>query len=402
MNFLVNSKKLLILIAASFLILLTVELIYMNEKILLNANLDAQMLILTRTNNKIDKLNEYKEHHELIMKQSIQRNQSLKIVFNVPAQGGYGQKVYSFLTSLLIAILTDSALLVNWKHIDKFIDEPMYQTFNRFDHVMNEFNVEFNTQDIYFFKIIKSKHMNESINTVIPFNYTRMFYDSVDSRYFFEICSNPIYYDKFLSYDLVRNETISQAMIKLNDPFSNDDIKLNKLFKIGFEVGRNLLNKFWLPKQTIQNVLDYYLETKFGSNYVIGIQIGSNSMANNDDLLVNCALELEKKEVNKMMVVKWFISSDSPIILERLLNQYGQDKIIIANGTVGRIDLDSNSYERTILDNELLSKCNQLIVTSSKSSFGFIAAMRMQKMPYIIDKTTINGCSRMNLSLLNK
>ena len=103
-----------------------------------------------------------------------------------------------------------------------------------------------------------------------------------------------------------------------------------------------------------------------------------------------------------MMVVKWFISSDSPIILERLLNQYGQDKIIIANGTVGRIDLDSNSYERTILDNELLSKCNQLIVTSAKSSFGFIAAMRMQKMPYIIDKTTINGCSRMNLSLLNK
>jgi hypothetical protein len=405
MHFIVNSKKILFSISTAFLIFLTVELIYLNEKII-NTNLDTPLLILTRSNSKSDKLNEFKENHEMIIKQSLSKNQSLKIVFNgLSERVSYGKMLYSFLTSLLIAILTDSALLLKWKHMDKYIEEPLYQTFNQFDHVMNELNIEFNKKDIYYFKIKSNsslshnEHMNDLRDTMIPNNYSRIYYESSEA-YYFEICSNPIYYDKLLSFDLVRNGTVLQALklvqnMDLSPSITNDEVRINRILQIGFEVSGNLLNKFWLPKQNIQNLIDFYLETKFRSHYVIGIQLSQDSMINSDKF-IQCALDLEKREVQEMMTVKWFVSSDSPIILEKLLNQYGKDKIIVANGTIGHVELDSNSYERAILDNELLSKCNELII-SFPSSFGIIASIIMQKMPFFINQK-FNNCTRMSLS----
>ena len=45
---------------------------------------------------------------------------------------------------------------------------------------------------------------------------------------------------------------------------------------------------------------------------------------------------------------------------------------------------DPNGYYRTILDVELLSKVDELIVTGG-STFGFVAAMKAQKMPWVVD-----------------
>ena len=103
------------------------------------------------------------------------------------------------LSSLVIAILTDSALIIRWKEIDKYIEEPVYKAFYDFSNQSNEFNANFRSEDIYRPSANaswqKNKDMNQLIKTLIPLNKTRIAYNSIEPL-FFEICSNPAYYDK--------------------------------------------------------------------------------------------------------------------------------------------------------------------------------------------------------------
>jgi len=81
--------------------------------------------------------------------------------------------------------------------------------------------------------------------------------------------------------------------------------------------------------------------------------------------------------------VKWFVTSDDKLRLDRLVSQY-PNKIIVSNGTIGHIFYNKDAYERSILDIELLAKCN-LIILSGGSTFGFIAGMKQKRMPYYVD-----------------
>ena len=65
------------------------------------------------------------------------------------------------------------------------------------------------------------------------------------------------------------------------------------------------------------------------------------------------------------------------------MSQY-RDKSIVTNETIGHVDRDVNAYPRTIIDIELLSRCDQLIMTGG-STFGFIAAMKSQRTPYYVN-----------------
>ena len=59
-------------------------------------------------------------------------------------------------------------------------------------------------------------------------------------------------------------------------------------------------------------------------------------------------------------------------------------KTLVGNGTIKHVADDSHGYERTLVDIDLLSKCDEMIHTGG-STFGFIAAMKSFKLPYFID-----------------
>ena len=60
--------------------------------------------------------------------------------------------------------------------------------------------------------------------------------------------------------------------------------------------------------------------------------------------------------------------------------KYG-DKLLYGLGKIGHIVEKANSYERTVIDTVLLSKCDVLIMTEG-STFGFLASMMSGRLNY--------------------
>jgi hypothetical protein len=326
-----------------------------------------------------DTLFKFKLIHDNIMNGSL----TLKLSINGYTKGGYANKLYSMLTSLVIALLTDSAFIIRWQHIDSFIKEPFYKSFYDFGHEKSEFNAEYFKKNMYRPKALSawalSRNMSILIETKVPLNMKRILYDDYDP-YFFEICSNPIYFKKLLNYGLVGHKTVLKAIdvTKNMSNFSEED-KQNFILRVPFEVGGNLLNKIWIPKDHILNKINYFVNNLFNGYFMIGIQLRYFYIQDPFDTynFLNCVVELENNIYkhgsylkSNYKGVKWYISSDSSNILNRLTKEF-PNKIIIGNGSLGHVEEDLNAYERAILDVELLSRCNELVVTGG-STFGKI------------------------------
>ena len=85
------------------------------------------------------------------------------------------------------------------------------------------------------------------------------------------------------------------------------------------------------------------------------------------------------------------MTSDDEDILKSVLAEHGS-KVIVANETIRHVERDVNAYPRTIIDIELLSRCDQLIMTGG-STFGFIAAMKSQRTPYYVNgRANMSAC----------
>ncbi len=123
------------------------------------------------------------------------------------------------LTAMVIALLTDSALSIpRWDHISDFIEEPFNSAFTAFMN-KSEFDAEFQRETVMPIKYIQStkkdKDIYKLIKTEIPTNVNRFNYVYCEP-FFMEICSNPIYYEKLLSYQLVSEDTIRNARSRLS------------------------------------------------------------------------------------------------------------------------------------------------------------------------------------------
>jgi hypothetical protein len=367
-------------------------------------------LLITDYQN--DTLKEYKIIHNDIMA----GKKPLKLTYNGYTMiGGYANKLYSMLSSLVIALLTDSAIIIRWVHINSFIKEPFNMSFYNFDIKKDEFNVEYNRS--LFYVPTKSeaswyffKHMDLLIKTEIPMNFTRYHYWNYDPI-FYEICSNPSYYSKLYYYGLVSKETVLNAYETTRNMSQHSrEIKQKHILKVPFEVGGNLLNKMWIPNDFLLEKINYYLKNKFSNYFVIGIQLRFEYIIDPIDTykFINCSLDIEKnltsydKEFSsKYKGIKWFLTSDTNLVIKRLSNEY-PDKIIKSDGHIGHVEQDRDAYERSIIDVELLSKCNEIIITGG-STFGWIAAMKMLKLPYYINgghNYYINKCLKTDLDIL--
>jgi hypothetical protein len=255
---------------------------------------------LIKSNKPYDKFILFELNHLKIISGDL----PLKVVWNGYTEAGYANKIYSMLSSLVLAILSDSAFFIQWKFIEKFIEEPFYLTFKKFSK-KSLFNPEYKNNEIYYVKASSNawkhdKDMEMLIKTSLPKNKTRIIYNSYDP-YFFEICSNPNFIKKLHEYRLVDISTIEKVYyIQNNWENISNDFKTDYLLQVGFEVGGNLLNKLWRPNAQLKKKIDYYLKNIFINYYVIGIQLRVeflNDKIGSSDIstFIDCACNLEKK-----------------------------------------------------------------------------------------------------------
>jgi hypothetical protein len=201
-----------------------------------------------------------------------------KVSINGYTDGGYGNKLYSFLSSLAIALLIDSALVVRWNHIDKLIEEPLPGAFFNYSSRSDMFNIDWKTNEVMrpgdAAAWQQHKNMDSLIKTQIDTNSTARFHYNSENPLFFGLCTNPKYYDKFLGYGLVSNKTVENAR-KVAAGMDNYSAvaKAYTFLQVSFEVGGNLLNKLWRPNKEIREIIKRIVNEDFANNYVIGIQL---------------------------------------------------------------------------------------------------------------------------------
>jgi hypothetical protein len=181
----------------------------------------------------------------------------------------------------------------------------------------------------------------------------------------------------------------------------SSETQADQILKVGFETGGNLLNKMWIPSENISEKVDHHLKTDFKGFYMIGLQIRSQFFYNLElgvKVFKDCAIEIEGNlSVNR--TVKWFLSSDSESVISKLEKDY-PGKVVTSKGfgQIGHSDGGFSFYPRAILDQELLSKCDEMILTGG-STFGFVAAMKRLKFPYYVNGGNLGStrCVRMSL-----
>ena len=233
----------------------------------------------------------------------------------------------------------------------------------------------------------------------IPDNCTRYFISDA-SAYFFDLAANIKNAEKLAHFGFVSSGTVKKAKKNLNDKQVTKAMKLDSLFKIGFEFAGHVLNNYWLVKPNIKAKINNFIKKKFSGDFIIGLQFRFHYL-NKEDIqtFIKCALDIENN--NKINVsnrkVKWFISTDQDTYIEDLFKRYS-DKILRGEGKIGHIAIESDAYERAILDIELLSYCNETILTGG-STFGFIGSLKNQKIPYFVEgRRSFNGCKLLDFN----
>lgn len=316
---------------------------------------------------------------------------------------GYGNRIYAMLSAMLVALLRDSVLIVDWKPIPDLIESPFKVTFRNFtNHSYFDWTVN-STEPLVYIKTLTSNTWNSNktllTNTQLPEINAKRWIISDGNPYFFDLCQNSKYHEKLVDYQLVKNETVQKAIRSLDDERLGESVKLDHLLMIGFEFGGSVLNNYWRLKKPILAKIDNFYDTHMKNRYVIGLQIRNDYMIGEDlESFVDCAIKIEKNlTAQDQSTVKWFVASDRQTIIDRLESRFG-DKILFGNGTIEHIGVLQDAYGRVLFDIELLSRCNETIITGG-STFGFVASMKRQKLPYFIEGHLMTKqCRRLRLS----
>ncbi len=356
-----------------------------------------------------DNLNDFYKIHEQMAAMNVSMR---KISFNVCINNGYGNRLYSFLTSFFIALLTNSQLVVRWKEIEPYVDLPI-RVFDynlTYDQGLEREMFAKNFLNIRVEKVnlsqcwSRTKNIDMLMKTTLPESSSFRYLYQETCPFFMELCSNPIYFNRFTHYNLVKNETINSALEVISNKESTHVDKQEKLFKIGYEVGGNLLNRVWRPNKLVRDDVKRFYEKYFQNNFVIGFQLRYAYLHQQDTkTFIKCALDIENKYLaeNKSLTIssfKWFIASDSQNEINEILKTYPNKTFTTSEYTLAHTVLSQEGYHRAMLDVELLSRCNEIIVTGG-STFGWVSAMKSLRLPlYINGPNRMDTCLRTRLS----
>jgi hypothetical protein len=316
---------------------------------------------------------------------------------------GYANRLYAFLTAVTIAMLTKSQLVMNWKSIEDYIDiiqpespneriilNPKYQIISN-DNTENLIKYEYNT--ITSQAWLKNKNITTILNSeIVPSYLLSNTNSSIESNktfvinirgynaQFFELLasrSTSAFTEALADCGLVDKQVLAEAKKEIN--LGN----INVMFGLGFSLAHNVLNQIWTPSsKSVRQQLDIFMsDNDFENSYVIGVQLRSEFLSDDSDVtnMIKCAVEVERAYLAKQMStnttykksVKWFLSSDSHKNLRHLkrnLNKRIDGKVISTRGRIAHIN-SFGGYERAVLDNEVLSLCDEIIITGG-STFG--------------------------------
>ena len=325
-----------------------------------------------------------------------------KVHINGINGNGWGNRLYSIMSSYAIALLTDSALFVSMKDHVSYIKEPFYKAFFDWptDSDYNVWHDQAHMQYISFgygwHVYRKALDLAKSEIRIDP-AIKRTYYWGLEAEFFTLLC-NIKYHEKLYSLGLVSRESVDDAREKMSDTtnakYTNDE-QLNAALQVGYEFAGNVLNLHWEPYDKYMDYANEYWEKYFKNNYVIGWQLRTGFFDFLTGVYVweQCAFELEKLQAQELPV-KWFIIIDNLDWLDLLRAKY-PDKIIFYRDR-------SLDHGLTILvDIELMSRCDEIILTGS-STFGMIAGFKSMKMPYYVNAKEggigSEQCKRMDLA----
>ena len=149
--------------------------------------------------------------------------------------------------------------------------------------------------------------------------------------------------------------------------------------------------------QVHPDIPDYIAAEKerleWSSYYWIGVQIRTGHMPGDETLntfmvredleMFNMYAEQQTEIARKNLTtkpIKWFVASDNENIRDQMLERH-PDLVVVSGCEIRHSFRDVERDERsngmmcTLLDNYLLSNCNELIITA-KSTYGILASFR--------------------------
>lgn len=215
------------------------------------------------------------------------------------------------------------------------------------------------------------------------------------------MAANLTHAQKLANLGFIRQETFQKASKSLINSNETSNQTKSDLLSLGFEFANNFLTNYWHLKPFLSQKVDIFIRDKFRDYFIIGLQIRNDYLGINElELFVKCAKKIENERRNLLgnrLLTKWFISTDSGGILERLKEKYGEHRIIHADGAIAHVAYRDVGYERALLDIEILSRCNETVLTGG-STFGFISVLKSQKLSYYVEgKRNESDCRRFEL-----
>jgi hypothetical protein len=208
-------------------------------------NVNSNFTILTHSNkNNLDPLNQFFAKHAQILKEKNASHR--KIIFSSPGDGGYGNRMYTVISSTLIAILLECQLVIfNWRNKETlFINPPL----DLFDNIKIDFSLSSNQtyhfpHPTYPFNPVKDIKYLIKKPYEVPTRFMRYLHNS-GRPLFTELSANILYYDKFKFYKLARDETLDKAYEALKDysNFTSEELQ-ERVLNVAFEIGGNILNR---------------------------------------------------------------------------------------------------------------------------------------------------------------
>ena len=200
----------------------------------------------------------------------------VRVSFNNHKASAYASRLLSVMGSMLVAVLTDRALIVaNWTHANKYIQEPVSLCLHKFP-AESEFNMDLRPDEIVAIKasskeirvaleqLLLTGHMNGTASLLPPASSHRVLIrdSSLDSyAYMFAICADPVYYARLLDYGLVERQVIDTATLALSSPtLDHQASRLEDVLRVGFSAVGSLLRKYWLPEEPLAQKIDTFTE----------------------------------------------------------------------------------------------------------------------------------------------
>jgi hypothetical protein len=320
---------------------------------------------------------------------SFRVRESNKLVFSLPQimYAGYANRVYNILSSLTIALVTNRDCYISCDGLQDYVDYIDLPVVNGyFDYEQGAFE---SSKPEYSWS--KERNSSGLMTTTID-DTPHLIKFSFNVAYFFEVSSNPKYYNKLLEAEMVSMQAIENAL-GLNNKTEKE--KVDALLQVGFEVAGNLLQKVWKLKPTILNSIRGFINEHFNrETFIIGMHIRMDFLRTVPSYLqkfIDCAFEIESKVDYASKRVRWFVISDSIEVVNEIIRKH-PDKAF----TFAKSKNIPAGIGKVLVDNEVFSYCDELIITPG-STFSFLGALKRQRMPYPI-KYNNEKCEKMILS----